>query len=173
MTRGGFEPRTSPAERRDFFDVRRRLDAADAGVATLQGETALLDLAAWTSWTPAVTQPGSVTVTNTRSRYARYGRTIHFTVNLSVTGSGTGANDIVISLPVTAAATGPAVGSGQVVDTSAGTAHRCIIGLNSTTSFVMQPTATTATGALGSTGMTAGLASGDTIEVSGTYEAAS
>ena len=61
---------------------------------------------AWTSWTPTVTQSGSVTVTNTRSRYARWGRKIEVTISLSVTGSGTSSNQITVSLPVTAAASG-------------------------------------------------------------------
>jgi hypothetical protein len=72
---------------------------------------------AWTSWTPTVTQSGSVTVTNTRSRYARYGRTIIATFNLAVTGTGTTANAIVVSLPVTAAASGSGGGAGKISDT--------------------------------------------------------
>lgn len=72
---------------------------------------------AWTSWTPAVVQSGSVTVTNTRSTYARYGRLIVATFNLAVTGSGTTTNNITVSLPVTAAAAGSGGGAGFILNT--------------------------------------------------------
>lgn len=129
---------------------------------------------AWTSWTPTVTQSGSVTVTNTRSRYARYGRTIHFTAQLSVTGSGTGSNAITISLPVTAAASAQMVGVGLLVDSSASLIYPSVLLASSTTALQMRDTtAVGADGRLGFAVFTAGLASGDTIQISGTYEAAS
>jgi hypothetical protein len=124
---------------------------------------------AWTSWTPTVTQSGSVTVTNTRSRYARYGRTIHFSLQLSVTGSGTGSNAVLISFPVTAASaiTG---GVGYLTDASAPASYMGILYANSTTNFGILGTGS---GYLGSTTFTAALASGDIIFAHGTYEAAS
>ena len=133
---------------------------------------------AWTSFTPTVTQSGSVTVTNNRSVYARYGRTIHFSINLTVTGSGTGSNNILISLPVAAAAAEQIAGSALIIDISTGGFGTQYKGLPSvltgdTSSMVLLPTNTTSAGVLGGTGMTAGLASGDTIKIAGTYEAAS
>ena len=125
---------------------------------------------AWTSFTPTVGQSGAVTVTNTRSRYARYGRTIHFTISLSVTGSGTGGNNILISLPVTAASAGEAMpGTGVVVDTSAGLTYVGWSYIQSTTECLILTDVGTA---LGAAVFTAALASGDTIKISGTYEAA-
>ena len=130
---------------------------------------------AWTSWTPAVTQSGSVTVTNTRSRYARYGRTIHWSIELSVTGSGTATNIISVTLPVTAANASSTAGSGVLVDISAAFKYGFIAEFQSTTAFVMQGTDGSAATRLGETGapFAAGLASGDVIRASGTYEAAS
>ena len=132
---------------------------------------------AWSSWSPTVTQSGSVTVTNTRSRFARYGRTIHFSISLVVTGSGVANNGIAISLPVTAAASGAVTGgTGMLFDTSTGLFRPFLVGPSSTTAFVVRGTAGgTGTPNLGQTGATFGaaLAVNDTIEASGTYEAAS
>ncbi len=129
---------------------------------------------AWTSWTPTVTQSGSVTVTNTRSRYARYGRTIHVTLSLSVTGSGTGSNAVYVSLPATAAANGIyGIGGGSIFDTSASAEYRGLAYFDSTTTVTMQPTDGSTSNFLGVTHFTAGLASGDLIRMAFTYEASS
>ena len=72
---------------------------------------------AWTTWTPAVTQGVSVTTTNTRSRFARYGRLIIATFNLTATSAGTGGSGITVSLPVTAASASSVNGSGIIRDT--------------------------------------------------------
>ena len=127
---------------------------------------------AWTSWTPTVTQSGSVPVTNTRSRFARYGRTIHFNANLSVTGTGTASNEIVISLPVAAAAVMVA-GTGWIYDSSASTAFVGPLQTSAGSSMVVLAGGASSGGAYGLVVMTAALASGDLIRVSGTYEAAS
>ena len=130
---------------------------------------------AWTTWTPTVTQSGSVTVTNSRSRFARYGRTIHFTTFLTVTGSGTGANVIRISLPVTAAAgSEPAAGVGYVFDASVGggTYYPGATFIATTTTFELYGTVGTQPILGAGGGFTAALAVGDVIRASGTYEAA-
>ena len=131
---------------------------------------------AWTSWTPAVTQVGSVSVTNTRSTYARFGRLIVASLNLAVTGSGTAANSVLISLPVTAAsATAGAIGSGVIKDSSASNArYGGVALLSTTTSFLLISTngGVASPGALGSVDFTAGLASGDDITAMIIYEAA-
>ena len=41
---GGFEPRTNPAERRDFFDLRRQITEINANIAALE---TLTDPSAW------------------------------------------------------------------------------------------------------------------------------
>lgn len=131
---------------------------------------------AWTSWTPAVVQSGSVTATVTRGKYARYGRTIHFSALLSITGTGTAANDITVSLPVTAATTvgsNSVIGVGQLYDASANIVYHGPLIATSTT--VVKILAISGAGApfyLGSGSFTAALANTDSITVSGTYESA-
>jgi hypothetical protein len=132
---------------------------------------------AWTSWTPTVTQSGSVTVTNTRSRYARYGRTIVASFDLTVTGSGSANNAITVSLPVTAAAAGVVpVGTARLVDTGTSTTFGAICVLATTTTIWLNQTSTNSTttilGSTSSENATA-LASGDIIAGTVTYEAAS
>lgn len=128
---------------------------------------------AWTTWSPTVTQSGTVTHTATRAKYARYGRTIHFSALLAITGTGTGANDIVISLPVTAAASGFTIGVGEVYDASANTIYHGSLYAHSTTAAKIRGTSPAGSPFyLGSLSMTAGLANTDSISVVGTYEAA-
>lgn len=69
---------------------------------------------AWTTYVPVVTQSGTVTHTATYAKYAQFGKTVHATVFLAITGSGTGGNDISVTVPVTAATSGSRfiVGSG-------------------------------------------------------------
>jgi hypothetical protein len=129
---------------------------------------------AWTTFTPSVVQSGSVTVTNTRSRYARWGRLIIVTAKLAVTGSGTGSNTVTVSTPVTAASTDAVLlGFGTIFDSSASLEYKGIPYLASTSTVGLVPTNSTATGALGANQFTAGLASGDIISIAFAYEAAS
>jgi hypothetical protein len=142
--------------------------------ASVKARLDLLEIGAWTTWTPTVFQLGSVTVTNTRSRYVRYGRTIHYTARLEVTGSGTGGNPITVSLPVTAAASGEMSGTAALFDVSATLGYSAVIQLASTTTlFMLNASTAEASQPLGLASFTAGLAVGDTISVGGTYEAAS
>lgn len=124
---------------------------------------------AWTSWTPAVTQSGSVTVTNTRSRYGRWGRMIVATFDLSVTGSGTTSNNITVSLPVTAAAAGAGGGAGLILD-SGNTYYVGFWDLATTTTIVLY---TDSNANPAGTNPAFALASGDGLSGTITYEAAS
>lgn len=129
---------------------------------------------AWTAYTPTVTQSGSVTVTNFRSRYARYGRLIIFTTSLTVTGSGTGSNAITVSLPVTAATSGIPIGSAVLFDNSGTTFYPGLTWLQSTTTAsIFNATTSASAQILGQAIFTAGLAVSDTINMSGMYEASS
>lgn len=125
---------------------------------------------AWTSWTPTVSQPSSVTNTNTYSRYVRIGRTIHFVCRLDITGTGTSGSEITVSLPVTAAAGGGlVVGSGIVVDN--GTAF--YVGVAVTASGTTMQIATYGNVGYVGANPSFALASGDIVHVYGTYEASS
>lgn len=129
---------------------------------------------AWSSWTPVVTQTSAVTVTNSRSRFARYGRTIHFSMFVTVTGTGTAGGAIQVTLPVTAAAGDALDITGILIDDSTGSVSPFISYVTSTTAFRLKAASSSvATGLLGNAVFTAALASGDTVRCAGTYEAAS
>lgn len=90
--------------------------------------------AAWTSWTPTITQSVSVPFTNHRSVYTRVGRMVTALFALQPSGGGTTNNALLISVPVAAAsAVGGLVsaGSGQVFDTSTSTRYGGVWTFNS------------------------------------------
>ena len=125
---------------------------------------------ALTSWTPAVTQTGSVTVTVNNATYTRTGRWIEGYCYLTVTGSGTGSSNVTVSIPVTAVSTtSTCVGTMTLFDTSAGTWYHGGLILNSSTTVKAMPNA--GTNALGSSSFTAGLAAGDVVTMTFAYEA--
>jgi hypothetical protein len=63
----------------------------------------LAKLGVWTSWTPTVTQAGSITKTVTYARYIKLGRLVIAQAYLAITGAGSSATAVTVSLPVTAA----------------------------------------------------------------------
>ena len=127
---------------------------------------------AWTSYTPTVTQSGAVTCTVNYSKYARYGRTIHWTFWLTMTGAGTGSNAVTVSLPVTAASANGGAGVAAIYDSSASTPYVCSAQTNGAATAIAFVGDASGAGNWGSTPNTA-LATGDTIRGSITYEAAS
>jgi hypothetical protein len=131
---------------------------------------------ALTTWTPTVTQSGSVTVTNTSSTYQRNGRLVTCRFQLSVTGSGSANNPIIIGgLPVTGAHSFGAIGSGYLFDASVSFYYPCLPSLGSTATVHLLATSTnSADNRLGSTGnpFASALASGDVLTGEFRYEAA-
>jgi hypothetical protein len=126
---------------------------------------------ALTSYTPTLTQSGAVTCTVTAATYIRVGRTIIGTVKLDVTGTGTAANTVTVSLPVTARTiSSEAIGSFAIRDSSASLWYAGTAVGFSTTSVagVVNGVANP----LGSSSFTAALASGDIVTVQFQYEAA-
>jgi len=126
---------------------------------------------ALTTWTPAVTQLGAVTVTVTNAKYTRLGRWVSGWCELAVTGSGTGANTVTVSTPVTASSSNAIVGTFGILDTSASTYYHGLARLNSTT--LIAGIANAQTSGLGVASFTAGLAAGDVVYVQFNFEAAS
>ncbi len=113
------------------------------------------------SWSPTVTQLGAVTLTDTRSRFARYGRTIHFTTRLTNFAGGTAGNGVQISLPTAHAAAGDFIGWAYVyrqggVDRSVRPVYTVATDQFEIYNFFVYALDTT-----------------DMIDVSGTYQAAS
>jgi hypothetical protein len=144
--------------------------AHNSGVAWQHGPTAF-DLGTdWTSYTPTLTQSATVTKTVTYAKYQRAGRMITALVDLSVTGAGTAANDILIGLPVAASAASLTIGVGVVYDSSATAFYKGTAELSTTTTVKLNSVHVTTLGALGSTSMTAALAAADLVRMSVTYE---
>lgn len=122
------------------------------------------------SWSPTITQSGPVTFTNTASGYWRSRELCHFFGKFTITGSGTGANTIVITLPVTAAASIELIaGNAFLFDSSAALNYPGLIYAASTTTAVFPSTTAGTTNGLGSTSFTAALANNDVLYVSGWY----
>jgi hypothetical protein len=123
----------------------------------------------WRNWTPTITQSGSVAVTVTRARYCIVERIATVQFKLSVTGSGTAGNGIVIGGQPTemlSAATEVTIGTALILD--AGTAYYQgsvrVVGTNNWQAF-----AHLEAGAIGADPSFA-LAAGDVIFFHGSYE---
>jgi hypothetical protein len=132
-----------------------------------------LGTGAWTDWTPTVTQSGAVTRNILRAKYTKIGRIVHIMGNVSITGPGTAANQVVIGgLPVLASTSGfQRIGVAGLFDSSANDDFTGILRFANTNN-TLNMLSTRANGTLGSTSFTAALAGGDAIEFSGTYESA-
>jgi hypothetical protein len=127
----------------------------------------------WSDYTPTLTQSGAVTKTVTSARYTQIGQLVVVQVTLTVTGSGTGSNEILVGLPVASKITTAAtIGAGLIFDSSASFIYRAVVNVTSATTVRLESTEVHTGGGLGLTQMTAALASGDLIEFSATYEAA-
>lgn len=131
----------------------------------------LAKLTTWTSYTPTLTQGGNVSKTVTYARYIKLGRLVVAEMYLQVTGSGSSSTAIEVGLPVTAAQSIVSTGTFRVYDASVPTNRTGIAVLANTgeVSGLMD----NVTNYMGVAGFTAALASGDSVLVNVTYEAAS
>lgn len=131
----------------------------------------LAKLGAWTSYTPSLQQGGNVSKTVTYARYIKLGLLVIAEVYLQVTGSGSSSTAIEVGLPVTAARSIVSTGTFRVFDASVPTNRTGIAVLANTgeVSGLMD----NVTNYMGAAGFTAALASGDSVIVNVTYEAAS
>ena len=125
------------------------------------------------NWTPTLTQSGTVTKTVSRARYWAADKRVHAECLLAVTGSGTGANAILIGVPVNFAAATPTftcVGSGYVHDNSGGVTYTGVV-LANTTSTVQIRVSGTGAGLGGAAAPhNLALASGDLVSICIDYE---
>lgn len=101
----------------------------------------LVDLDDWTTFTPTVTQSGSVTLSTAAGRYWRLGRTVLGSIYCVVSGAGTGNNAILVGgLPV-ASRTLPgsflAVGSFSLRNADIPATYSGTAAMATTTSFEM------------------------------------
>lgn len=132
----------------------------------------VLTIGTWTSYTPTLTQSTTVTKTVNYAKYLKVGRAVMFAVDLAVTGAGTGANAVTLTVPVTAAVTNLQIGPGAVYDSSASTLYNGNAFLVTATTVNIWPGPDGAASALGVRDFTAALAANDLVRVSGIYEAA-
>lgn len=132
---------------------------------------------AWTAYTPTLTQSATVSKTVNYARYQRLGRWVTVMVMLTASSSGTAANAILLGLPVAAEGTITnltTLGMMNFFDTSAGLRHTCTANLNNATTLSFLSTVSTANSLFGSGGaFSLAMATGDTISVKVSYEAAS
>jgi len=142
---------------------------SSAGALTLDGANVLVTPGAWTSWSPSITQSGSVTYTGT-GKYEKVGRSVRYAGVFNITSAGTGGVIVKIGAPVTAAAANVPTGTGWIYDLSVTTNYRGPVNLWDTSTFSI---VSAGNGGMGANEFTAALASGDVISIAGTYEAAS
>jgi len=95
---------------------------------------------AWTSWTPQIDQGATTNIAKTvdDARYLRIGTLVVATFNLSVTGTGTAGQNLLLSFPVTPArsSVGFKYGAGAIFDSSTSINYACINGGPVGSSFV-------------------------------------
>lgn len=133
----------------------------------------LVSADAWTAWTPTLTQSGAVTKTVNYAHFVQLGKLVIAQCDLTVTGTGTGANNVIVGLPVTAVgAVQRTIGMGYVYDSSATLIYTATIEFSSTSTAAFRATSSTVNGFLGASTFTAALAVGDLVSVSVMYEAA-
>ena len=130
---------------------------------------------AWSTYTPTITQSGSVAKTMNYGKYAQFGKFVMAQVDMTITGSGTSGNIITCTLPVNRAYTTTAytIGSFYAVDQSTASIFRGIV---RTTAGAQTISFFDAVGgvSLGNGGgaYTFGLANTDLLQFTITYEAA-
>ena len=84
---------------------------------------------AWSSYTPTITQSGTVAKTMSYGKYAQFGKFVIATVDMAITGSGTSGNVITCTLPVNRAYTTTAynIGTFYAVDQSTASIFRGLV----------------------------------------------
>jgi len=91
----------------------------------------------FSNWTPTMSQNGSVTLTNTRSRYLQLGKLVIASFNLAITSNGSDGTDLTVGgLPVAAASTGFIYGNAFWRDADAGANALQLFPIAATTSTI-------------------------------------
>lgn len=149
--------------------VRAAADTALSGRVT----TVEAAYAAWTSYTPTLTQSGAVTKTVNYAKYLQMGKTVFCNVMLTITGAGSANNVVLVGLPVTASTSSAVViGSGFLYDQSVGGLWTHAVRLASTTTVEFLATGGGSQQGLTGALFAVALANLDQVEFSIVYEAA-
>jgi hypothetical protein len=132
----------------------------------------LIQLSTWVSYTPVVTQSGTVTKTVTYAKHISAGNLVIVQAYLVITGAGTNNNTITVSLPTTAAHSNAIqVGVGRVTDFGT-QSYPCIMQHNTTTTVAFLRCDVLSPGGLVGVDPQFALANTDILQFSITYEAA-
>lgn len=130
---------------------------------------------AWSSYTPTITQSGTVTKTVNYGKYAQFGKYVIAQVDMTITGSGTSGNIITCTLPVNRAytTTSYTIGSFYGQDTSASSIFRGFVqtAAGAQTIYFFDSAGGASLGN-GGGAYTFGLANTDKLQYTITYEAA-
>lgn len=140
-------------------------DLSATQLATILG----INIGAWSTYTPTVTQSGSVTATTTAASYTTIGKLIIGYVFMTITGTGSANNAVIISLPVVNATTSVVIGSGFIFDSSVPQLFPGSVIAGSTTMALEIAGNGSTAGSTGS-GFTAALANGDQLRWCFAYE---
>lgn len=137
------------------------------------GLAGAIDDTPWTAYTPTVTQSGTVTKTVTYAKYKKVGRTVTVNLLLTMTGSGTASNAIIISLPFAAFnASALVVGTFHLFNNSGPNHFVGAAAFWSTTSVACLTNNNSHYLGQASSAFSSTLASGDQLTLSLTYESA-
>lgn len=164
----------SSTRREGMVVYDKALDANLTFDGTNWVRTLALTTTAVQTWTPTLTQSGTVTHTATEARYVRTGTLVQAWGYLSVTGSGTTNNTVTVTLPVTASgnATGSVLGTAFIG--AGGVVYVGVAQLASSTTLSFRVAPGNAAASLGGTGSfgvnpNVGLANGDSVRFAIAY----
>jgi hypothetical protein len=105
------------------------LAATDTILQAFNKLAGLADNAAWTAYTPTITAgTGTITTSSATGRYKQVGKTVRLQITITITTAGTGASNLIATLPVNAVASTWQIGT--AADNATGNVGRSLI-LNS------------------------------------------
>ena len=128
-----------------------------------------------TTFTPTVTQSNTPTQTVVRAVYTRTGRWVEGYAHVTITSTGTAANNVVVQLPVAANLTTVEfipIGSGFIRNATGVYFAELIVGSGSTDALFLVRTQGVAATYLGATSLTVALVNTDKVSFRFAYEAA-
>lgn len=127
--------------------------------------------AAWAAYVPTLTQGGAVTKTVEYARSKLTGKSVHLSLSLAVTGTGTAGQPVLVGLPI--APVGYRIlGSAAVYDASVPTYYIGAAWWDSATVAAVRMSGFAGRAGEASGGFTAALAAGDIVTMAMTFETA-
>lgn len=134
--------------------------------------------AAWETWTPALTasttNPTLGTGSTATGRYGRIQKTVfgQLLVQFGTSGVAQGSGFYFVSVPITAQASGPTVGSGYILDNSASLLRHVVAVLDTTSRMALWIDNSTNFAVSATNPFAGGWAANDSMRIDFQYEAA-